>query len=115
MTLRLVTSPENTACSDASTQDLPRCKGCNARIRPHGTSEADFPSTVPAWGDNQCRVCDYEACGKDPADRFIPVERVNYLASVRAGIEADRRHRGVPTKGSLAGRIPLTEFLQNIS
>lgn len=115
MTLHLVTSPDVTSCGDASTQNLPRCKGCSAQIRPHGTSEADFPGTVPSWGDNLCRVCDYEACGKDPADRFIPVERVNYLTSVRAGIEADRRRRGVPAAGALTGRIPLTEFLQNLS
>lgn len=104
----------DTASTDAA-EDLPRCKGCNARIRPHRTTEADYPDTVPNWGDKQCRVCDYEACGKDPADRFITVERVGYLTSLRAGIESDRQRRSIPSGGSRAGRVPITEFLEQIS
>lgn len=95
--------------------ELPCCKGCKNSIRPHGTTEADFPGTRASWGNNQCRICDYEACGKDPADRFIPVERVGYLTSIRAGIDSDRKRRGIPAEGTLAGRIPITEFLQQIS
>ncbi|MET4144193.1 hypothetical protein [Arthrobacter sp. UYCo732] len=101
--------------SETDTTELPRCKGCNAEIRPHRTTEADFPGTSASWGNNQCRLCDYEACGKDPADRFISVERVGYLSSIRAGIESDRQRRGIPAEGSLAGRIPITEFLAQIS
>lgn len=116
MTLHLVTAPANDPTNpEASAEELPRCKGCNARMRPNGTTEAEHPGTVPAWGDNQCRICDYEACGKDPADRFIQVERISYLASLRADIEASRQHRGIPAEGSRAGRIPLTEFLEQIS
>jgi hypothetical protein len=106
--------PDTTTPEDL-TEELPRCKGCNARIRPHGTTEADYPDTVPSWGDSQCRICDYEACGKDPADRFISVERVGYLTSLRTGIETDRQRRGIPAEGSMAGRIPITEFLEQIS
>lgn len=116
MTLHLVTAPAtDSATTEASAEELPRCKGCSARMRPYGTTEAQYPDTCPTWGDNQCRVCDYEACGKDPADRFIPVERVSYLASLRAGIEAGRARRGIPAEGSRAGRIPITEFLEQIS
>jgi hypothetical protein len=116
MTLHLVNAPANdTTSAEASAEELPRCKGCNARMRPQGTTEAEYPETSPAWGNNQCRICDYEACGKDPADRFIPVERVNYLSSLRAGIEASRHRRGIPAHGSRAGRIPITEFLEQIS
>jgi hypothetical protein len=100
---------------DDVAEELPRCKGCNTRIRPCGTSEAQYPDTCPAWGENQCRICDYTACGKDPEDRFIPVERVSYLTSLRAGIELSRQRRGIPVEGSRAGRIPMTEFLQKIS
>jgi hypothetical protein len=115
MTLHLVTAPAISTGTEASTEELPRCKGCNTRMRPYGTTEDQHPGTSPAWGDNQCRICDYEACGKDPEDRFIPVERVSYLASLRAGIEASRQRRGVPVEGSRAGRIPITEFLEQIS
>lgn len=116
MTLHLVIAPANdTSTPEASADELPRCKGCNSRMRPQGTTEAEHPDTVPVWGDNQCRICDYEACGKDPADRFIPVERVAYLASLRSGIEASRQRRGIPTTGTRAGRIPLAEFLEQIS
>ncbi|GAA4034632.1 hypothetical protein GCM10023063_18470 [Arthrobacter methylotrophus] len=97
------------------TEELPRCKGCNTRMRPQGTTESQYPGTFPAWGDNQCRVCDYVACGKDPADRFISVERVGYLTSLRTSIERDRQRRGIPAEGSLAGRTPITEFLEQIS
>lgn len=113
MTLHLVEAPA--ADLQDTTEELPRCKGCGIRLRPHGTTAAQYPGTAPTWGDNQCRVCDYEACGKDPADRFISVNRVGYLASLRTGIETDRQRRGVPAEGTLSGRIPLTEFLQQIS
>ncbi|ACL41961.1 hypothetical protein Achl_4010 (plasmid) [Pseudarthrobacter chlorophenolicus A6] len=110
MTLHLV--PDATP---AAPEELPLCKGCKAPIRPHGTTESEHPGSVPSWGDNQCRVCDYLACGRDPEDRFISIERVGYLTSVRADIESDRQRRGIPARGSLAGRIPLTEFLDQIS
>ncbi|WP_422758951.1 hypothetical protein [Paenarthrobacter sp. C1] len=116
MTLRLVPTPANDPVDlEPSTDELPQCKGCNSRMRPQGTTEAEHPDTVPIWADNQCRICDYEACGKDPEDRFIPVERVDYLTSLRAGIEASRQRRGTPAEGSRAGRIPLAEFLEQIS
>lgn len=113
MSLHLVAAP--TAAEAPAEEELPRCKGCSTRMRPHGTTEAQYPETSPSWGDNQCRVCDYEACGKDPADRFIPVERVSYLTSLRTGIEAGRQRRGIPAEGSRAGRIPITDFLAQIS
>lgn len=115
MTLHLVPAAEASAVGNVFTAALPRCKGCNHSIRPHGSSEAGFPGTVPSWGNNECRICDYEACGKDPADRFISVERVGYLAGIRTDIETGRKRRGVPAEGTRTGRIPLTEFLQQIS
>ena len=116
MTLQLVATPVSApAGSEDSAEELPRCKGCNSRMRPQGTTEAEHPNTVPVWGDSQCRICDYEACGKDPANRFIPVERVNYLASLRADIESSRQRRGIPVTGTRAGRVPITEFLEQIS
>lgn len=116
MTLHLVTAPapEMTA-AEVLDEELPCCKGCKSQMRPYGTTEAQYPGTSPSWGDNQCRICDYEACGKDPADRFIPVERVSYLASIRTGIETSRQRRGIPAAGSRAGRIPITDFIAQIS
>lgn len=110
MSLRLVpdSAPENEDVSE----ELPRCKVCDTRMRPPGTTLADYPDTVPSWADNQCRICDYKACGKDPDDRFISIERIDYLNGVRTDIEADRRSRGVPAEGSRAGRIPITELLE---
>jgi hypothetical protein len=113
MSLHLV--PALAAAESFAAEELPRCKDCNTPMRPYGTTEAQYPGTSPSWGNNQCRVCDYEACGKDPADRFIPVERVGYLSSLRAGIEAGRQRRGIPAEGARAGRIPITEFLEQIS
>lgn len=94
---------------------LPACKGCGASIRPEGSTLAEFPGTVPNWGNDQCRVCDYLAAGKDPNDRFMPVERVGYLADMRRCFEQERRSRGVSPAGSMEGRIPLTDFLEQIS
>ena len=113
MTLHLVTEPAGPEASTA--EELPCCKSCSTRMRPHGTTDNQYPGTSPSWGDNQCRICDYEACGKDPADRFISVHRLGYLTSIRAGIETDRQLRGIPAGGSRDGRIPLTEFLEQIS
>jgi hypothetical protein len=113
MSLHLV--PALAAAESFAAEELSRCKDCNTPMRPYGATEAQYPRTSPSWGDNQCRVCDYEACGKDPADRFIPVERVSYLTSLRSGIESERQRRGIPAEGSRAGRIPITEFLEQIS
>lgn len=46
MTLHLV--PSTATALEDLTEELPRCKGCKARFRPHGTTEADFPGTVPS-------------------------------------------------------------------
>lgn len=96
------------------TENLPLCKGCRTPIRPHGATEAEFPGTAASWGNNECRVCDYLAAGKDPADRFIPVQRVSFLTSLRHDIEAGRRRRGIPAAGSMSGRIPITEFVNTL-
>jgi hypothetical protein len=115
MSLHLVPALPESDGAEVLVEDLPRCKGCSSRIRPHGTTEADFPGTSPSWGNNECRLCDYEACGKNPTDRFIPVERVGYLSSLRSGYEIERLRRGVPPEGSRNGRIPINDFLQQIS
>jgi hypothetical protein len=112
--LVLVPSAKTVTIDDPSAE-LPRCKGCSASIRPHGSTEAEFPGTVPSWGNRQCRICDYTAAGKDPAIRFIPVQRVSYLSSLRSGYEIERLRRGVPPEGSRGGRVPLTDFLNQIS
>ncbi|MBG0738990.1 hypothetical protein IV500_06075 [Paeniglutamicibacter antarcticus] len=112
MSLQLVNTPDTT---EAPANELTVCKDCNGQMRPDGTSEVQYPGTLPSWGENQCRVCDYQTCGKDPDDRFIPVRQVSYLASLRAGIETERRRRNVPAVGTRAGRIPITEFLEQIS
>lgn len=91
------------------------CKGCDVSIRPYGTTEAMYPGTAPSWGNGQCRPCDYLAAGKDPADRFIPAARLSYLTGLRNDIETARRRRGVPATGSMAGRIPMPDFLTKIS
>lgn len=113
MSLHLVAAPA--AEPEDLTEQLPRCKACGTRIRPHRTTEAEFPGTAAGWGNSQCRICDYLAAGKDPADRFISVERVGYLASLRTGIETERQSRGIPAEGTRAGRVPLTDFLKQIS
>ncbi|OOP59270.1 hypothetical protein BMF89_21265 [Arthrobacter sp. SRS-W-1-2016] len=93
---------------------LEACKDCGDRMRPEGTTIEQYPDTVPHWGNGQCRRCDYLAAGKDPEDRFITVGRTDYLASLRAGIEAGRRRRGVPAAGSRAGRTPIDEFISQL-
>ncbi len=116
MTLHLVDAPATDSTNlEVSAQELPRCKDCKTPMRPHGTTEDQYPGTCPAWGDNQCRICDYEACGKDPAVRFIPVERVSYLTSLRRDIESGRHRRGIPVGGTRTGRIHITDFLEQIS
>lgn len=85
------------AADAAST--LPRCAGCSTPLRPAGTTEDQYPGSVPEWGELQCRSCDYTSAGKDPDDRFINVERVAYLRDVRAEYERSRRSRGVPSDG----------------
>lgn len=81
------------------TAGLPRCGGCTTPLRPAGTSEAQYQGSVPEWGENQCRSCDYISAGKDPEDRFISVDRVAYLDQVREQFEQGRRDRGVPADG----------------
>lgn len=83
----------------AQSSELSVCAGCRAVMRPSGTTEAQYPGTVPEWGEHQCRTCDYLSAGKDPDDRFIPIERIDYLAEVRAQFEASRLSRGIPADG----------------
>lgn len=82
-----------------TTTGLPRCAGCTTPLRPEGTTEAQYPGSVPEWGDMQCRSCDYISAGKDPENRFITMDRVAYLDEVREQFEQGRRNRGVPAEG----------------
>lgn len=78
---------------------LPRCAGCTTPMRPAGTTESQYPGSVTEWGDLQCQSCDYLSAGKDPADRFINVDRVAYLSDLRSHFEQSRKDRGVPEGG----------------
>lgn len=79
---------------------LPRCAGCTTPMRPAGTTESQYPGSVPEWGDRQCQSCDYLSAGKDPENRFIDVDRVAYLNEIREEFERGRRSRGVPPTGA---------------
>lgn len=99
--------------ADADTA-LTRC-GCGAVMRPEGTTAAQYPGTLPHWGNGQCRVCDYTAAGRDPEDRFLTRERAGYLEEIRTEIECGRRSRGIPAEGSLEGRTPISELLAGLT
>lgn len=92
--LYLVTDEEPTP-----TDSLPRCAGCTTPMRPARTTEEQYPGSVPEWGEQQCQSCDYTSAGKDPENRFIDVERVEYLKDIRAEYERSRRSRGIPADG----------------
>lgn len=96
--LRLIQGGRNETGED-SVSSLPCCAGCATPMRPTGTTEAQYPETVPEWGDHQCQSCDYRSAGKDPENRFIDVERVAYLQDVRAEYVRYRRSRGIPADG----------------
>jgi hypothetical protein len=98
----------------AEAPELEACTDCGARMRPEGATLEQYPDTVPHWGNGQCRRCDYLAAGKDPEDRFITVARTAYLSGLRAGFEAGRTRRGIPTAGSRAGRTPIDEFISQL-
>lgn len=108
-----MSTPLSIAVEESSESQLARCR-CGSLMRPEGTTADQFPGTVPNWGNGQCRVCDYTAAGRDPEDRFMSRERAGYLGSLRAGIEEDRRRRGIPAAGKKAGRMPIIELIAAI-
>lgn len=105
-----MTAPLTVVIDEAVDTQPGRCR-CGSLMRPEGTTAAQYPGTVPNWGNGQCRVCDYAAAGRDPEDRFMTRERAGYLDNLRAGIEAGRRRRGIPENGTGAGRMPISELV----
>ncbi|MGK3708916.1 hypothetical protein [Arthrobacter sp. IK3] len=88
---------------------------CGRALRPEGADASQYPGTAPNWGNCLCRICDYEAAGKDPEDRFISQGRIAYLNGLRNDIESGRRSRGVPAAGRIpAGRMPIASLISAI-
>lgn len=106
-------TPLSIAVEEAAESSMTLCR-CGSLMRPEGTTADQYPGTVPNWGNDQCRICDYTAAGRDPEDRFMSRERAGYLDGLRADIEGDRRRRGIPSSGKAAGRTPIRELIARI-